>query len=111
MKDYEILLWLMNLKPESEEQRKAIEAAEKAFRNSKKLAQVDKSVEDFLQMYSKEELVNVASGELYNEYFNFCDQFNYIPVSQNMLSRTVNRLFNLKCRPVLIKNKTVRVFK
>lgn len=111
MKDYEIILWLSHLVPESEAQAKSIKAMEMAFRDSTGNEYLDEGVADFIQLYDRETIINVPTGELYNEYFDFCVQFDYVPVSQNMLTRIVKKTFKVHVMIKRINDKSTRVFR
>ena len=110
MKDYEIIMWINKLEPESEKQKRAIKAMENAFRSITE-NKLDEGINDFIGIYTKEEIVNKASGELYDEYFEYCEDFDYTPVSHSAFSKTIMRTFGLVIRPVKVNNKTVRVYK
>ena len=111
MKDYEIILMLKNINPENETQKRALELAESAFRSATDNEIEDKDAYEFLDAYSREELINVSSGDLYNEYFNFCEKLDVTPISQNLLTRMAKRKFNLTCRVIRDGEKICRAFK
>lgn len=101
---------LKRIDPETDLQRKALESAEREFRNVIE-AIVDESIEDFFTGYSKDDIINKPSGDWYNEYLQFCTDFDYEPVSQNQLTKLTQRQYNVNCKVVKINDKSVRVFK
>ncbi len=112
MNDLEILKWLKKaqLESKSEKQKKTLEAMERTFYNSTNFI-IEESVEDFLSAFTKEDLINKPSGELYEEYLEYCTDLYDELVTQSLLTRSVGHLFNLRTKPVYIDKKTIRVFK
>ena len=110
MKNYEIIQWLRELKPESDEQRKAIEAAEKAFNRALNFT-TNNDVNDFLEAYEKTDLINKPTGELYNEYLEYCNDFESDEISHSLFTRMVIQKYNLRVVVVKVNKKSVRVFK
>lgn len=110
MRDYEILLWLQSVVPESDKQKRALESAERAFTNALNFT-IDVGVEDFLSAYERDDLINKASGELYEEYVEYCNDFDVTEVTQNLLTRSVTHKYNLRVVVVYKDKKSIRVFK
>lgn len=110
MNDLEIIKWLRDVKPERAEQKKALEAAERAFYNSIYFV-LDEGVEDFLTMFTKDELRNKPSGDLYEEYVEYgTGQYDEI-VTHSVFTKSVGYLFNLRSKVVKIDGKSIRVYK
>ncbi len=110
MKDYEIILWLKSLKPESEEQGKAIEAMERAFYKALNVTP-NEDIDDFLEGYEKTDLINKASGELYEEYLEYCTDFDANEVSHSLLTKIVMQKYKLRVVVAKVNKKSVRVFR
>lgn len=110
MKDYQIVQWLRQLKPESEEQRRAIESAERAFYRSLNLTPND-DVNDFLEAYDRTDLINKPSGELYEEYLQYCNDFDADEISHSLFTKMVKQKYKLRVIVSKVNKKSVRVFK
>lgn len=110
MKDYEIIQWLRGLKPESEEQRRAIESAERSFYRALDFTP-NADVDDFLSVYERADLINKPSGELYDEYLEYCNDFDADEISHSAFSKYVMYKFNLKIKVSKVNDKSVRVYK
>ena len=110
MKDYEIIMILKRIEPENDLQRKALESAEREFRAVTE-NEIDEGIQDYFSAYSKDDVVNKPSFEWYKDYINFCNDFDYIPVSQNQLTKATRREFNVIVKVIKLNGKTIRVFK
>lgn len=110
MKDYEIIMWLKELTPESEEQAKAIRAAENAFYRALKF-EPDSNIREFLEAYDKEQIINKSSSELYEEYLEYCNDFDYTEASHSLFTRTVKFMLDLHIKVIKIDGKATRVYR
>ena len=110
MNDLEIIKMFRNIKPANEKQKRALEAAERAFYNSIHIY-IDESVEDFLSGYDKVDLSGRTPKEVYEEYVEYVTDIYDVIVSQSTLTRAIGYVFNLKSVPVFRDGKTIRVFK
>lgn len=110
MKDIDIIKWFKSTKPESEKQRKALESAERAFYKALNIC-VDDELDDFLSVYEKTDLINKPTGELYNEYLEYCNDFESDEISHSLFSKYVMYKFNLKIKVSKVNGKSVRVYK
>lgn len=111
MKDYEILLWLKNIQPESDEQQRLLDALERTYYRVTKEPTVDEELEDFLSAYTRESMIDKPSGELYEEYLDYCTDYDLPEVSHAVLTKAASQVHKLKVRVAWISGKSVRVFK
>ena len=110
MKDYEIILWLKSVMPESDKQKKSLEAAERAFYKASDYFD-NEELNDFLEAYDRSDLIGKPSGELYEEYLEYCNDYDLTEVTHSTLTRFVTHKFNLKVVVGKVNNKSVRVYK
>ena len=99
-----------NIKPENEKQRKALEAAERAFCSYFHYI-IDEGVEDFLNGYDKADIIGRTTSEIYEEYEEYVTDIYDNIVTQSTFTRAVGRLYNLRSAVVKRDGKAVRVFK
>lgn len=72
-----------------------------------RLQGVNTSVVEYLDSHSVEDR---ASGEVYQDYVDFCGQEGLDPINHMTFSKQVNRMRDTKTAPIKINGKTVRVF-
>ena len=110
MTDIEIIKWFKSIKPKNEKQRKALESAERAFYKALNFC-VDDELDEFLSVYERTDLINKPSGELYDEYLEYCNDFDADEISHSAFSKYVMYKFNLKIKVSKVNDKSVRVYK
>lgn len=109
MKDHEIIMFLKQ-PAENDKQRRAMDAAERAFRRYCNTYELDDDLEFFFSDYTADSLIGVESGKLYEDYKRMCSDYGMEIKSHIYLTKAVKYLFNLRIVQSCIDGKTKRIF-